>query len=98
MVCYLDYFEFSAAAYFNLFFKIVVFMDGVCFTLILLHQFISFYLKIEECKQADKGSLLPTYILKLKSRPRASNGQRYPLPYRAHFGILKCAQPGKGYC
>ena len=31
-----------------------------------------------------------------KRRPRASNGQRYPLPYRTHFGYLKCAQQGKG--
>ena len=33
-----------------------------------------------------------------KRRPRASNGQRYPLPCRTHFGNLKCAQQGKGYC
>ena len=29
---------------------------------------------------------------------RASNGQRYPLPCCTHFGNLKCAQQGKGYC
>ena len=29
---------------------------------------------------------------------RASNGQRYPLPRRTHFGNLECAQQGKGYC
>ena len=33
-----------------------------------------------------------------KRRPRASNGQRYPLPCRTHFGNLKCARQGKGYC
>ena len=33
---------------------------------------------------------------KKKRRPRASNGQRYPLPCRTHFGNLKCAQQGKG--
>ena len=33
-----------------------------------------------------------------KRRPRASNGQRYPLPCCTHFGHLKCAQQGKGYC
>ena len=33
-----------------------------------------------------------------KRRPRASNGQRYPLPCCTHFGNLKCAQQGKGYC
>ena len=35
---------------------------------------------------------------KKKIRPRASNGQRYPLPCRTRFGNLKCAQQGKGYC
>ena len=33
-----------------------------------------------------------------KRRPRASDGQRYPLPCCTHFGNLKCAQQGKGYC
>ena len=33
-----------------------------------------------------------------KRRPRASNGQRYPLPYRTHVGNLKCARQGIGYC
>ena len=34
----------------------------------------------------------------MKRRPRASNGQRYPLPCHTHFGNLKCARQGKGYC
>ena len=33
-----------------------------------------------------------------KRRPRASNGQQYPLPCCRHFGNLKCAQQYKGYC
>ena len=32
--------------------------------------------------------------LKIKRRPRASNGQRYPLPCCAHFGNLKWAEGG----
>ena len=36
--------------------------------------------------------------ISVKRRPWASNGQRYPLPCRTHFGNLKCAQQGKGYC
>ena len=33
-----------------------------------------------------------------KRQPKASNGQRYPLPCCTHFGNLKCAQQGKGEC
>ena len=37
--------------------------------------------------------------LQVRNRARVtSNGQRYPLPCRTHFGNLKCAQQGKGYC
>ena len=45
-----------------------------------------------------KGTKEETCDVSYKRRPRASNGQRYPLPCRTHFGNLKCAQQGKGYC
>ena len=32
-----------------------------------------------------------------KRRPRASNGQQYPLPCCAHFRFPKCVQQGRGY-
>ena len=32
-----------------------------------------------------------------KRRPRASNGQQYPLPYSPHFRFPKCVQQGRGY-
>ena len=39
-------------------------------------------------KNDESGS----WSRKTKRRPRASNGQRYPLPCFTHFGNLKCAQ------
>ena len=39
-----------------------------------------------------------TMKIRTKRRPRAGNGQRYPLPCSSHFGNLKCAQQGKGHC
>ena len=41
---------------------------------------------------------LPCFNLsKDKRRPRASNGQQYPLPCCAHFRFPKCVQQGRGY-
>ena len=31
-------------------------------------------------------------------KSKQNNGQRYPLLCSTHFGNLKCAQQGKGYC
>ena len=36
-------------------------------------------------------------IKKKKRRPRASNGQQYPLPCRAHFRFPKSVRQGRGY-
>ena len=37
-------------------------------------------------------------VNRLERRPRASNGQGYPQPCCTHFGNLKYARQGKGYC
>ena len=45
--------------------------------------------KVEEGQEKEKEE---------KRRPRASNGQRCPLPCCIYYGNLECAQQGKGYC